>query len=297
MDGSYPRSLRVWDAISLAAMTQSTQQGVERGGTGHAAPPEQAVEWQLRESLAPPGSKVKPEAGAEPYSLAWFTHVEKLRHRRYARWIPSLLEFTKHSGESLLGLGTGLGTDWAQYAAQGASMTVCCSDPHSLALTRRNFELRGLSGRFLRTTPTALPVESASIDVFCISQLVAGPETGAIVDEIHRVLRPGGKVLALAPALYDIDHLLKRCFPWQPWMHAAASAGIPDANRFTVKSLRSLFSRFSERRVHKRHLRRRELPHLARWLPLPLLERWMGHYLILKAFKPVSAVLPAAVAA
>ena len=39
------------------------------------------------------------------------------------------------------------------------------------------------------------------------------------------------------------------------------------------------------------------VPHLWRWLPLPLLERLMGRVLVLKAFKPLSAALPAQAAA
>ena len=51
------------------------------------------------------------------------------------------MEFAKHSGETLLGLGNGLGTDWLQYARHGAAVIVCSSSAEQLALTRRNFEL------------------------------------------------------------------------------------------------------------------------------------------------------------
>ena len=40
-------------------------------------------------------------------------------HGHEGRWIPRLLEFAKHSGETLLGLGNGLGTDWLQYRDTG----------------------------------------------------------------------------------------------------------------------------------------------------------------------------------
>ncbi len=52
----------------------------------------------------------------EPYSLQWFLDIQNQRHSKHGRWIPRLLEFAKHSGETLLGLGHGLGTDWVQYA-------------------------------------------------------------------------------------------------------------------------------------------------------------------------------------
>ena len=63
------------------------------------------------------------------------------------------------------------------------------------------------------------------------------------------------------------------------------------------RQLRRLFQRFVEQRVHKRQLRRAEVPHLWRWVPLPLLERVLGRVLVLKAFKPLSAAIPTQAAA
>src|SRR5262249_24540676 len=150
------------------------------------------------ESLGRPGRE-----RADPYTLQWFLDAEHDRHYRNAAWIPRSLEFSKHGGESLLGLGDGLGTDWVQYARHGAVVVACgCSD-QQLALVRRNFELRGLSGRFLQVRPETLPLESASIDVACVNTPL--PELGdpaGIIAEVFRVLRPGGKVLAVAAAKY-----------------------------------------------------------------------------------------------
>jgi hypothetical protein len=48
-----------------------------------------------------------------------------------------------------------------------------------------------------------------------------------------------------------------------------------------------VFARFTEHWVSKRHLRRGELPHAWRILPLSLLERLIGRVLVLKAKKPI----------
>src|SRR5207244_2319090 len=104
-----------------------------------------------------------------PYSLQWYLNIEAQRHRGQGRWIPRLLEFSKHSGETLLGLGEGLGTDWVQYARYGAAVVVCSPSGDQLSLIRRNFEQRGLSGRFIHASVTALPLESCTIDVACLS--------------------------------------------------------------------------------------------------------------------------------
>ena len=248
------------------------------------------------EALGPPAPPGQLESGAEPYTLQWFLDIEYLRHRRYGRWLPSALEFTKHAGETLLGLGVGLGTDWIQYARHGASVIVCSPSAEHLALARRNFELRQLPARFVQSQPVSLPLESSTIDVVCMTNLlhrVRAPE--AVVDEVYRVLKPGGKVLAVTPARYDIDFWKGLLVPWS-WLRRRrrdASAGTP----YTGRLLRGLFHRFTEYRVHKRHLRRADVPHAWRLLPTSLLGRMVGRMLVLKAFKPLSAAIPVPLAA
>src|SRR5205814_6397087 len=110
---------------------------------------ELADQLYAREAFGPAAGRQATDAGALPYTLQWFLNIENQRHGRQGRWIPRLLEFSKHRGETLLGLGDGLGTDWLQYARHGANVVVCSPSAEHLTLIRRNFELRGLGGRFL----------------------------------------------------------------------------------------------------------------------------------------------------
>lgn len=223
----------------------------------------------------------------EPFSLQWFLNIENQRHSKQGRWIPKLLEFTKHQGERLLGLGHGLGTDWVQYAAHGAEVVVCSSSASQMSLVRRNFELRGLEGRFINARPANLPLDACSIDVVCLSSLFHGidhlPEA---IQEVYRVLKPGGKVLAVTPAYYDVDFWVRTIFFWNRWLGSSPRQDNPE-KRHSARGLKRLFHRFVDHRVHKRQLRGSELPHLWRWLPQPLMARLMGRVLVMKAFKPL----------
>lgn len=240
------------------------------------------------EALGPAEGRAPQGPPPEPYTLEWFLRIENQRLGRHGRWIPALLEFAKHSGETLLGLGTGLGTDWLQYARHGASVVVCSPSSEQLALIRRNFELRGLGGRFLHARTDCLPLESATIDVACVSGLLdEARQPAALAVELYRVLKPGGKVIVVASARYDAAYWSQALLPWRRF--AAPQPPADGRTSFSARGLRQLFDRFVEHRVRKRHLSRRDVPHMWRWLPRPLLERALGRVLVLKAFKPLSA--------
>jgi SAM-dependent methyltransferase len=239
---------------------------------------------------------------AEPLTLQWYLQLEELRYHRQGRWIPPLMEFSKHAGEHLLALGHALGSDLVQYARHGVEVVCACPRAEQLALLRRNFELRGLNGTFLHAMAGSLPLESSSIDVACLNGLEFESASPAnALDEVYRVLKPGGKVLAVVPARYDVVF-------WSRWWCLGQRQGSQGhqldsdswrvggtvsahASRFHGRELKHLFHRFQEPRSYKRHLRRGELPHLWRWYPLSLLERLMGRLMVFKAFKPVSAAI------
>src|SRR5258707_3036662 len=141
-----PRSLKVWNGWKSPPPPPPTGPLVlERPLAPLPFDPAGADILYAREALFNEGP---PREVAEPFSLQWFLDAENARHNRYAKWLPRLLEFGKHAGERLLGLGYGLGTDWVQYARHGADVVGCSPSAAHLAIAQRNFDLRGLRGRF-----------------------------------------------------------------------------------------------------------------------------------------------------
>lgn len=289
MEGPLRKPLRLWENAALTIFRDRPSASYGRAGAGPHYPREFAQRLFADETLRARSFSPSIDEFVEPYTLQWFLDIENQRHSRQGRWIPRLMEFSKHAGETLLGLGNGLGTDWLQYARHGAAVVVCSPAAEQLSLARRNFELRGLNGRFVHTSATSLPLETASIDVACLSSLLHEvDDPRAVVHEVFRVLKPGGKVLAVAPARYDVDFWYRRCFPWTNWLSPQQPPSDTPQQQFSARGLRKLFGDFIEHRVHKRQLRRSEVPHIWRWLPLSLLERMLGRVLVLKAFKPLS---------
>jgi SAM-dependent methyltransferase len=297
MADSYSSKLQIWEGWVPPLIKQpvSFSTSGERGLQPTSHPLEVAEQLFAAESLSPHRRRGEQ---VEPFSLQWFLDIEAARYGRHNRWIPRLLEFSKHKGDRLLCLGDGLGTDWVQFARHGAEVMACSPTAEHRVLVQRHFDLRGLRGQFLNGHPTAVPVDSSSIDVVCLNSLFhSDVDPVRVVEEVYRVLKPGGKVLAILRAKYDVEYLCYRWLPfqqlWRRHVPRATRLGAP----FSGRGARRLFGRFVEHNICKRHLRRADVPHLWRWLPLPVLERVMGQLLIIKAFKPLSAAISTPVAA
>lgn len=232
----------------------------------------------------------------EPFTLEWFEQIEQRRYSRHGYWIPKHLEVHRHSGEHVLGLGDGIGTDWIQFAANGATVHYCTPSSESLSIVQRHFELRGLSAQLQHASLTSLPLANNAMDVVCLSALSTGlaAPLDTLVDEIFRVLKPGGKVIAALPAKYDARWWQNFWFPWNRWFDGRPAER---PGHWSSSSLNRIFRRFSVERVQKRHLRRSDLPHVWRWMLLPCLERVMGRFLVVKAFKPLTAAVTISAAA
>ena len=229
----------------------------------------------------------------EPLSLAWFQELERIRYHRHGRWLPRLLDFGKYHGERLLGLGSSLGTDLVNFATRGVEVLVANPVSEQLAFVKRNFDLRRLPAIFLHAHPMALPIETGSIDIVFINGLLhESPDPALVVEETYRVLKPGGKLVAIVPSQRETDFFAKIVQRFRRARPAAAAidgATVPLRRPFDRRSLGQLLARFQEPQIFRRHLRRADVPHVCRWLPLGMLERFTGRLLLFKGFKPVSA--------
>jgi SAM-dependent methyltransferase len=282
MEGPYIQQpeLRVWERRSIAGELQL----LDCSNFEIELPSLDPAELARREALRPIRRR-RGQSQPEPYSLPWFLEIERHRYTRPGSSLPYLLEFRKHAGETVLGLGSLLGTDLVQYALNDCRLIVANASAELLTLSKRNLQLRGLSARCVQAG-LDLPLPSSSIDVVYLDALatpLAQPRAWA--DEIFRVLKPGGKIVSLWPARYNVAYWESIFFPWQRLFHRVPAV---NPHSQTSYSLRQIFEQFTEHRTHKRHLRRSELPHLWRWQPLVLLERLMGQLLVFKAFKPLS---------
>lgn len=289
MAEAIPHQLQLWDGRSAGDPVGA------RADVVKADPAKLAAEGLARQEVFQPRGRL--HLDGEPLTLPWFLAVERRRYNRHGRWIPRLLEFHKHDGESVLAVGGSLGIDWAQYARHGADVQVVPPTPAVGQAMRQHFDERHVRLRLVAAAEAAFPVENASLDVVALNYLdSACPPLDLLAREAFRVLRPGGKVILLARAWWDID----AWWGWLPWYGLLGPRSVidpPGQSRHSARQVRQAFAAFGESRCSRRHLRRAEVPHICRIFPLPLLERIVGRVLVFKAFKPISAARPASLAA
>ena len=241
-----------------------------------------------------------------PHTREWFEEVEAHRYGEYAPWMPSVMEFDRHAGQDVLEIGGGIGTDLSQFARHGARVTDLDLSAGHLVLAQENFALRQLQGRFVHHDAERLPFDDAAFDlVYSNGVLHHTPNTRRVVDEIRRVLKPGGKAIVMMYAEQSLQYwgelvwrlglerdMLKH-YSMGEIMSRSVEISQNDARPlvkvYTAARLEKLFDGFEHRAVYKRQLIASELPRWLKWMPLDLVGRLMGWNLIIKATKGLVA--------
>ena len=249
----------------------------------------------------PCGSHYAKEASKN--TLEWYLEVERYRYEEYAPWMRETMEFARHAGESVLEIGGGLGTDLAQFAKAGAVVTDIDLSAGHLAHAQENFSLRGLTGTFIHHDAEKLPFPDSTFDVVYSNGVIHHtPNTQVVVNEIHRVLKPGGKAIVMVYAensLHYWRNLVTDLGLRQGLLESYSMGEImsmhveitennarPLVKVYTKARIAKLFSEFVRVAISQHQMVAAEVPRALRWIPLPLMGRLMGWNLVIKAHKP-----------
>jgi SAM-dependent methyltransferase len=242
----------------------------------------------------PVSSRVLPY---EPGSPEYFEAHDRLRDQEgspdTARWASELSEA---DGKQVLDVGCGSGYVTCQFAASGADVTSIDLTSAGVDLTNKRLQWRGLSARVLQADAENLPCDDESFDrVVSFGVIHHTPDTARAALEIHRVMRPGGRLLLM---LYYRNSIANRLvFPlkrriqpsWrgksaQDLIDAADGVGNPLGKVYSKSEVKSLLPGFRdfEFRAASMNFRGTGL------VPGPLrraMERRWGWFLYIKANK------------
>jgi SAM-dependent methyltransferase len=188
-------------------------------------------------------------------------YYESHRNNRYALE-PYLLDFAKfHEGQGneVLEIGIGMGADHLEWAKscprslQGIDLT-----PRAVEHTKKRLSVYGLESKIQVADAEALPFSEGSFDlVYSWGVLHHSPNTPQAVNEVHRVLRPGGIARIM---IYHTASLTG----YMLWLRYALLAGrpfrtlrdiyanhleSPGTKAYSVREARELFKQFSQVKI------------------------------------------------
>jgi ubiquinone/menaquinone biosynthesis C-methylase UbiE len=191
--------------------------------------------------------------GAEPGTREWFEGVERHRYAEEPH-IFAAAQFTRWAGKKLLEIGVGAGSDHLQFARAGALCHGVDLTEAAVETTRRHLALHGLSSALQRTDAEHLPFPAQNFEVVYSWGVIHHSERPeAIVEEIHRVLQPGGTFVGMMYARHSL-------VTYKLWVRRALLAGKParslrdvlwhhmesvGTKAYTKAELREMFGRFS----------------------------------------------------
>lgn len=244
----------------------------------------------------------KKEYGTKEY---W----DEVTEKRYLIYYPYLkweAEFGKHKGEHVLEIGIGVGTDTIQYAKGGAIITGIDLVQSAIDETKKRFEQEELNGTFMVDDAEHLQFDDDTFDfVFCFGILHHTPKTKESINEIKRVLRPGGKAVIMLYAK-GWKHYVIRLFyhglikgeffkmSKQEVINknTEVEGGSPLTKVYSKRGIKKLFTGWSGMKIKRyrmgaffdySHYGMKMLPRPIRWLARVLkLERLMGENWIIK---------------
>ena len=170
----------------------------------------------------------------------FFDDLEAYRFEKLD-YLPWVVDFEKYRGERVLEVGCGIGTDLVRFAKGGAIVTGIDLAQASIDLAKQNFELNGVSGQLSTMNGEALQFEEWSFDVvYAHGVLQYTDDTRKMVDEIRRVLRPGGEAIMMVYNRYSWLYAMSKLF----------GAGLehedaPAFKTFSIREFRSILQGFS----------------------------------------------------
>jgi len=137
---------------------------------------------------------------------------DKFREHRYrTEWhIPLLVPFTKAKGKNVLEIGTGNGADGAMFALNGAIYTGVDLTEAALDATRKHFNVLGLTGTFQKENAEQLSFPDHNFDiVYSHGVLHHTPNTQTAINEVYRVLKPGGQAIIMLYHKHSFNYYVR----------------------------------------------------------------------------------------
>jgi len=209
----------------------------------------------------------------------------------------SVLEFQAFANKRLLEVGFGMGTDLFQFASAGAHVSGVDLSPTHLQIASQRFAIYGIPADLRIADAEDLPFEDASFDaVYTFGVIHHTPNTPKAVEEIWRVLKPGGRAIIGVYHRYSAfflcsvlgeSYLLRLGFLRESYRCTLSrievrqhSDACPLVKLYSRRSLRRLLSCFPEVGIECHHLELAHFGTLGRLIPQGVVELLERHHIL-----------------
>ncbi|MGH7908803.1 MAG: class I SAM-dependent methyltransferase, partial [Thermodesulfobacteriota bacterium] len=119
-------------------------------------------------------------------------------HLERIEYMTRIVDFTAYRGKRVLEVGCGLGFELIRFAKGGSTVTGIDISEKTIELARRNFEIHGIHGELLQMNGENLQFSDGSFDaVYSHGVLGYTNDARQMINEIHRVLKPGGEAILM----------------------------------------------------------------------------------------------------
>jgi SAM-dependent methyltransferase len=188
----------------------------------------------------------------KPGTLAYFQDVTTRRYLAESH-IPEFAGFHLWQGQRVLEIGSGIGTDAAEFARHGAQYTGIDYSESSVDLARQRFEVEGLAGTFVcgdaSDAGTYAGLPQADL-VYSFGVIHHFPAIDRIIDNVYNILAPGGEFRFMVYA----KNSWKQAMINRGLDQYEAQAGCPYAKSYDKNNIYQLLGdRFSVERIRQDH--------------------------------------------
>lgn len=180
--------------------------------------------------------------------------------KKYLYYFDKISSFfvSESKNKKLLEVGCGMGTDLLAFAKAGYSVSgIDLSDEH-VKLARTCFNIYGHTGQINGGNAEALEFENDYFDnVFSLGVLHHTPDPQVAINEIYRVLKPGGRCFLMLYNKYSLNNLVHIVLrhPFEnPKCSNAVANDSPVTYRFSKSAVRRMCSRFSSISIQAEYL-------------------------------------------
>ncbi len=232
-----------------------------------------------------------------PGSREFYEEVERYRYENQP-FMRAVAEFDGFKGKRLLEIGCGLGTDLLQFARGGAKVTGVDLTPASIDLVKKRFALYRIPVRAQVADAEKLPFSDHSFDVvYSFGVLHHTPNTLKAIEEVHRVLKPGGRIIIMLYHRQSMHVALGSLYAKfahkfrggseirEEWVRVYDGDDNPLGKAYTRKELRTMFQQFQDLNFTVVDPYRRRLPHMLNIFNQKFIAPWWGFWVIIKGVR------------